>query len=254
MKRKMVLSIVLFVALLLLNAVSAQQSGDDLQQKAAAIKQSATENQAALRQYQWVETTQVAMKGEVKSTTQKSCHYGSDGKVQKVPMGEQQPQEEEKSGVGRRARRKEAIVENKKEEMTEYMKQAAALVQQYVPPAPDKIQNAVQAGKVSANPSAAAGMISLIFKDYHLPGDSMTLSINQANKQMTNLSVNTYLEKPEDAVTLNVSFAALPDGTSYAGQTVLDVTAKNMRVTVSNNNYKKSTALPAAGNFLSALP
>ena len=233
-------SIGLVVALMLAGVVIAQQGGDDLQQKMAAIKQSAAQNQAALRQYQWVETTQVAVKGEVKSTTQKSCHYGSDGKVQKVPMGDQQPQDDNKMGVGRRGARREAIADNKKEEMTDYMKQAVALVQQYVPPAQEKIQNAAQAGKVSVNPSPAAGMISLIFKDYNLPGDSMTLSINQANKQMTNLSVNTYLEKPEDAVTLNVTFAALPDGTSYPGQTVLDASAKNMKVTISNSDYQKA--------------
>jgi hypothetical protein len=240
MKKIGVYGIPFFVVLMFVSVAPAQQSPDDMQQKAAAIKQSAAQNQAALHQYQWVETTQVAMKGEVKSTTQKSCHYGSDGKVQKVPTGSQQPQEEQQSGGGRHGRLKAKIVEQKKEEMTEYMKQAADLVHQYVPPAPDKIQNAVQSGKVSVNPSAAPGLISLIFKDYHLPGDSMTISITQADKKMTNLSVNTYLEKPEDAVTLNVSFAALPDGASYAGQTVLDVAAKNMRVTVSNSNYQKT--------------
>lgn len=155
-------------------------------------------------------------------------------------MGDQQPQEQEKSRRGRHPRLKEKVVEHKKEEMTEYMQQAAALVHQYVPPTPDKIQNVAQAGKVSINPSATPGMISLIFQDYHLQGDTMTLSINQANKQLTNLSVSTYLEKPEDAVTLSVSFAALPDGTSYAGQTVLDVAAKNMQVTISNSDYRKA--------------
>ena len=40
----------------------------------------------------------------------------------------------------------------------------------------------------------------------------------------------TYLEKPEDAVTLNVHFATLADGTSYTAQTALEAKAKNIRV------------------------
>jgi hypothetical protein len=80
--------------------------------------------------------------------------------------------------------------------MTDYMKQAVALVQQYVPPVPDKMQAAMQSGNVSVNSSAQPGMISLVFKNYNLPGDSMTFSISEANKKMTNLSVNSYIDDP----------------------------------------------------------
>jgi hypothetical protein len=232
------------MALLLImhaSSASAQQSNEDLQQKAAAIKQAAAENQAALRQYQWIETTQVAMKGEVKSTSQKACYYGSDGKVIKTPIASpQQPQQEQKSGGGRHPRVKAKIVENKKQEMTDYMKKAAALVQLYVPPSPDKIQNAIHSGNLAINPSAGPGIASLIFKNFNLKGDSMTLGISQSDKKLVNLVVNSYLDDPKDAVNLFVTFATLPDGTSYAGQTVLDATAKQMKVTITNSGYKKA--------------
>jgi hypothetical protein len=58
----------------------AQESGNTLQEKLAVMKQAAAQNQAALHQYQWIETTQVSLKGEVKSTKQSSCFYGNDGK------------------------------------------------------------------------------------------------------------------------------------------------------------------------------
>ena len=54
----------------------------------AALKQSLAENQARLRQYEWVETTAVSLKGEEKSRTQKRCYYGADGKVQKTVIAE----------------------------------------------------------------------------------------------------------------------------------------------------------------------
>ena len=221
--------------------ISAQPSKDELQQKAATIKQAATDNQAALRQYHWIETTQVAMKGEIKSTTQKTCYYGNDGKVVKTPLASpQQPQQEQKRSGGRHPRVKAKVVENKKEEMTSYMQKAAALVQQYVPPSPDKIQNAVQSSNVTVNPSAAPGITSLIFKNYNLQGDTMTFGVSQTDKKMVNLVVNSYLDDPKDVVNLFVTFATLPDGTSYPGQSVLDVTAKQMKVTITNSDYKKA--------------
>jgi hypothetical protein len=240
MKKIVFYSISMLLLLIYFSPASAQPSKEDLQQKAAAIKQASAENQAALRQYQWIETTQVAMKGEVKSTTQKSCYYGNDGKVVKTAISSpQQAQQQQKSG-GRHPRLKAKIIENKKEEMTVYMQKAAALVHQYVPPSPEKIQNVIQSGNVAINPSAGPGITSLILRNYNLKGDSMTFSISQSDKKMMNLVVNSYLDDPKDVVNLAVTFATLPDGISYPGQTVLDVTAKSMRVTITNSDYKKA--------------
>ena len=43
----------------------------------------------------------------------------------------------------------------------------------------------------------------------------------------------------KDVVTLQVQMASLPDGTNYAGQTVLNATAKQLAVTTTNSNYQK---------------
>ena len=58
----------------------------DLQQKLAAAKQNAAQNQQALRTYTWIEKVELSLKGEVKNTTVNSCRYGPDGKVQKTPV------------------------------------------------------------------------------------------------------------------------------------------------------------------------
>ena len=73
-------------------ALEASHAGaQDLQQKVAAAKQAAAQNQQALAGYTWIEKTEVAMKGEVKSTKLQSCRYGPDGKVQKTPLSEPAP-------------------------------------------------------------------------------------------------------------------------------------------------------------------
>src|SRR6185369_2078392 len=95
---------------------------------------------------------EISLKGEVKKKEQKQCQYGADGKVQKTPLPgaappPSQPKQEGRAGRGR-GRAKEKIVENKVEDLKDYMEQVAALVHQYVPPDPQKIQAAQAAGNV----------------------------------------------------------------------------------------------------------
>ncbi len=177
------------------------------QERAAAIKQSLAQNQAALRQYTWVETTEISLKGEVKKKEQKQCRYGADGKVQKTPLpgaapAPAAPKKEGRSGRGGRV--KEKVVENKVEDLKDYMEQVAALVQQYVPPDPQKIQAAQSAGTLQ--PSAGG----LTVKDYAKPGDAVMIGFDPAAKKLSSYRVTSYVEKPkDDEVTLAVTFAAL---------------------------------------------
>jgi len=231
-----ILSASFLVMLLFAVGVFAQQEGGGLQEKLAAVKQAAAANQQALHHYQWTETTQISLKGEVKNSKQDLCQYGPNGQVQKTPLGGSQPPQQEE---GRRGRMKEKIVEHKKDEMTEYMQNAKSLIGQYVPPDPNRMQQAFQSGNVSIVPSPASGITELNFKNYVLPGDSMTLSFNTSTKKMTNLNVNTYMNDPKDAITLGVQFDSLPDGTSYPSQTVLNATAKQIQVMTTNSNYQK---------------
>ena len=66
----------------------------------------------------------------------------------------------------------------------------------------------------------------------------MAIDVDAKATLLSALSVATYLEKPEDAVTLNVRFATLADGTSYTGQTTLEAKAKNTRVVVENSGHR----------------
>ena len=220
---------------------TATAQGDSaMQEKLAVIKQAAAANQQALHHYSWLETTQIALKGEVKSSTQDQCLYGPDGKVQKTPTSQPQPQQQQESGRRRRGRIKEDIVEKKKDEMKDYMQQVKGLIGQYVPPDPGRMQQAFQSGNVSVNPSP--GMISLVFKDYVQPGDSMTLALDENTKKLASLNVNSYLGEAKDAVTLSVQFGVLPDGTSYPAREVVVAAAKKIQVTVTNSNYQNLAA------------
>jgi type II secretory pathway pseudopilin PulG len=205
-------------------------SSAELQQKVAAVKQSAAENQQKLHQYQWTETTQLTLKGDAKPPSQAMCQYGPDGKVQKTPLG---PPPAPPSG----GRMKQKVVANKKEEMQDYMGQVKSLLALYVPPDPQRMQQAFQSGKASVIPNASSGVAQIAFKDYAQPGDQFTLSFNAATKKISSVNVNTYLDEPKDTVTLAVQFASLPDGTNYVQKNVLDATAKKLVVTTTSSSY-----------------
>jgi hypothetical protein len=213
-----------------LGAALAQQPN---QERLAELKQSLAQNQQALRQYSWIETTQVSLKGDVKKITQKQCAYGTDGKVQKVDMA---PVSESSGRKGGPLKRK--IVANKKEETEEYMDRVAALVGQYVPPDSDKLQAAASAGNLTIQP--ASGVTTLTFKNYLKTGDTVSIGFDSAAKKMKSFNVQSFLDDPkDDAVVLKVNFASLLDGTAYPQQSTLDVKAKKMTVKVTNGSYKK---------------
>jgi len=133
---------------------------------------------------------------------------------------------------------KQRVIAKKKGEMQDYMGQVKVLLAKYVPPDHQSMQQDFQAGKVSLTPNPSSGMTQIVFKDYALPGDQMTLSFDTAAKKISSVNVNTYLDDPKDVVTLAVQFASLPDSTNYVQQTVLNATAKNLVVTTTNSDYK----------------
>ena len=206
-------------------------AGSELQQKVAAIKQSAAENQQKLHQYQWTETTQLTLKGDAKPAKQSLCRYGPSGQVEKTPIGAEAP-----APSGGRLKRR--IVEKKKEEMQDYMGQVKTLLAEYTPPDPQKIEQAFRMGNASLNPNPSTQTVGLVLKNYAQAGDQMTLSFDTATKKISGLNVNTYLNDPKDVVTLAVKMASLPDGTNYVQRTIMDATAKQLQVTTTNSNYQ----------------
>jgi hypothetical protein len=234
-------------ALALLAAVSLQArepqappAAGGAQDPVAALKQSMQQGMAKIRQYEWVETTTISMKGEEKSRKQNRCYYGADGKVQKVSLDQAAAPEQAQGGRGGRrggGKMKEKVVENKKDEMKEYMGRAAALIHSYVPPDPAKIQAAKDAGRVAMNPQAG-GKMRVTISQYLQPGDSLNIDMDPATSRLLGLGVNTYLDKPEEVVTMAVQMNTLPDGALYAAQTTLDVKAKNITVVIQNAGHK----------------
>lgn len=202
-------------------------------ERVASLKASLAMSQVVLKQYEWIETTVVSLKGKEKSRKQERCYYGADGAVQKVTLTPPPPEKKVRGPLRR------AIAENKKEELTDYMKSAVALVKTYVPPNPAQIQLAKDAGNVSIDMLEPGKRARLNFRNFVKPGDNLGAEVDLTSNQLLAVSVKTYLEDAKDAVTLNVTMGKLNDGTTYSKDVVLNAKAKTVTVNVQNGGYRK---------------
>ena len=218
-------------ALALVAAGPRLAAAQDLQQKLAAVKQAAAQNQQALRSYTWLEKTEILLKGELKTTKVDSCRYGPDGKVQKTPVVTPPPAEKKRGLKGK-------MIAKKTGEMKEELQQTAALIQEYVPPAPDRIQVVMNAGTASLA-QAGPERVAFVFPGYVKSGDALTITFDKAITALQQLDVKTWLEKPEEAVTFRVTMGRLADGTSHPATIVLNIVERKLEVRVTKSNYQK---------------
>ncbi len=207
-----------------------------VQERVLALKASLAASQAILKQYEWVETTVINLKGEEKSRQLNRCYHGADGVVQKIPVTTPPPPQQKRGLRGR-------IVAAKKEELTDYMKDAVALVKHYLPLDQARIQMARDAGKVSLTPLPNQ-RLRLTFTDYLKAGDNLALDIDLGNNRPLEAKVTTYLDSPKQPITLDVRFSALDNNATYVATVTLEAKAKNLKVDVQNSGYRRTGNQP----------
>jgi len=205
----------------------------EMQQKMAEVKQAMAMNKQLLAQYTWVEQVTISLKGEEKKQEHFQVRLGPDGKQQKQSL-DPPPQEPEHEG-----RLKRHIVEKKTEEYQDYADQIKALIQQYVPPDKDMLQQSYQAGNVmvGAEPGAP-GQYRVVISNYIKQGDNMTLVMDKAQKNVVSVSIATYLNDPSDAVNVSVQFAGMPGGPNHVSAETINGASKHLTIAIQNSNYQ----------------
>lgn len=226
------------VGLVVATLMAVAFSQDALQQKVAALKEASAQDKQALAQYTWVEQVTISLKGEQKKQEHFQVRLGPDGKPQKTSMDPPADPSSADSGSGRRGRLKEHVVEKKKEEYKDYADQIKALIQQYVPPDKDKLQQAFAQGNVTLGTvPGAPGAGSLVISNYIKPGDKMTIVIN--GKDIASVSIASYLDDPKDAVNDTVQFSRIPGGPNHVSSQTINGVSKQLTIAVQNTNYQK---------------
>jgi hypothetical protein len=220
------------LAVALFSSVSGIFAQVDMKETMAVIKTNLVQSKTNMKQYSWIETTSTWIKGELKSTKQNQCYYSVDGKLTKVATGNSD-QAKKAGGI------KGKIIENKKEELGDYIAKAMDKVNDYLPPDADKIGQIYAAGKTAIQILDPGKKFKLSFPDYIQKGDMLSISVDMGNQKLMALSVSTYIDNPSEKVTFDVTYNTLPDGTQYAASTTLVADAKNLKITIVNSGYKK---------------
>jgi hypothetical protein len=221
---------ILFSTVFLTGTVSLAQNQQMLD-KLMTLKTNQEANKQKLAQYTWTETETISIKGDVKDTKVYQVSM-VNGQPQKNLVSNQQAQQ---GGGG--GRLKQHVVEKKKSEFEEYGQQVSALAKQYTTPNPQALMQAKDAGNVSLQPGG--GTVGLVIKNYIKPGDLMTYTINAGTKQIQSVNVQSYLNDPSDKVTINATFAQLPDGTNHVASSLVNGVSKQLTVNDVNSNYQK---------------
>jgi hypothetical protein len=177
-------AVALALSFVLLSAISLPAQNEEMQERVAELKESMARNKQSLAQYTWKEQLAIIVKGEEKKV-QHFLKMGPDGKSQRTSLNTA-PQGQGDQGVAR-GRLRQRIVERKKEEFEDYAEQMKALVQRYIPPDRDAIQDAFSKGNVSFTPPGDEMKIAI--RSYVKTNDSMTIVFNRTQKQISSIKV-----------------------------------------------------------------
>jgi hypothetical protein len=191
---------------------------EDTQQHYAAIRAWMAQSMEQLRQYEWIETTVINSKGEEKSRKEERCYYGSDGVFQKEPV---------------------VVSSEPKKKLTETMQEAVGLVKSYFPLSGETMRQCKGMGRMSVIP-LTGGSVLLTFRGYYKDDDVLAVTLDTATHRLVTIRVESYLGKRKNAVTLDVTISALPDGTGYASQIVLVDNSEELNISVTNTGFRKT--------------
>jgi len=204
--------------LLLAGLLSAQVPGERL---AATM----AENARLLHQYTFKQRTEAKYKGEDKIVRTSQVRFDPDGKRQTTLIS--QTGGEEATGLGHR------IIQKKRDEMKEYVERLSALVENYLPPDPDKFREALAKAEIGQ----AGNQMALTMKNYVKAGDSLVIVADPVTRKLVRLELKTTLDKDPISVTADMAF--VPNGPSYPGVTKVKAPSKNLEIDISQYDFMK---------------
>jgi hypothetical protein len=224
-------------ALMLVALVGTAHAQGAAENQVAALKRTLAENAAAQRKYTWIETTEIALNGDVKETNSMSCRYvGGAPKPECTQIGAP-PQPKKVRGPLRKS-----IAKSKIADLKAYMDSVKTLVAQYVPPQQELIQKAQQRGDVAVAPNPSNSTFKVTISNYIQKGDAVAVVVHQDDNRLAMLNIATWLNDPSAAVSLDVDFTTLANGVSFPLKKVLTASAKGVVVTITSSNFALAVA------------
>jgi hypothetical protein len=196
------------------------------------MQQGAARNEQQLRTYQWIESTTLTINGRSMPAQQSICVYAVDGTVFKTPLEVQQVPSKLHGP-------KKHIVEKKKEQIQADVEEIQAIMQLYLPFNQMKFKEALLTGKIALEHDGT-NRNTIVLNDYAKLGDQLRLTLNSTTTQVDRISLETYLENSEDAMTVDVRFSTLADGTVYPALTSIKAPSKKLLIATADSSFSKT--------------
>ena len=209
----------------------AEDADPNLVVEVAAVRAEVDRNSVALREYSWVEHTEVLKKGDLQASTEFLCRYDSSGAVTRQPTGVGKEQKEA-SGISKRHKVR------KKADMQDYVERAVGMINNYIPPKPELMLTVLEDNNASLA-KVDAGRFEIRFKNYFQRGDALAFTYNTATKRLLEANIESTLGSPKDPVTLHAVFETLPDGVNHLATATVNANAKKVQVKLRNDQYQK---------------
>ena len=192
-------------------------------EKLAAVM---AENAKRLHQYTYKQRTEVLYKGEDKIVRLNDMRFGPDGKRQATLIS-QTGGEEPATGLGHR------IINKKREEVKEYVERLSALVENYLPPDPEKLRKALTTAEIVP----AGNTLALTMKGYLKSGDSLALVVDTATRKVKRVDLKTALDK--DSISVTAEMASVPGGPDYPSLVKIQAPSKKLEIDISAYDFVK---------------
>jgi len=210
------------------------QGTQQIQDHVDAIKHAAALNKLALSEYRWREQQTIRIRGEVRQQQVFQVQQAPDGQLTKTPLSASPTAQN--SGE---SRPREAVVEKATDEFERYAQQIVLLAQSYVQLDPQALLLAYRRGNVTLESQGIPGQFQLIVANYIRPNDSVSLVFSEAQRAIQSLRILSYIDDPQNIVTISAQFNRLPDGTNHVSNMLVNGVSKQLTVAIQNSDYQK---------------
>jgi hypothetical protein len=205
-------------------------------QQVVALKARLAEDQAVLRQYEWLETTTISIKDEIKLRQLRHCSYDVNGTLRKVPFNPAAPEYKRFKLYDKI----EINEENYNGELTKYMQEAVHLLHQYVPLNPNGIKAVADEGKLLFCVSDPGKQGQLTIRDFLVRGDYVSLDMDLVNNRPLSLKISSFLNTEGVPAFLSVTFGSLYGTATFVREAEFDARNIGLKISIKNSDFNKT--------------
>jgi hypothetical protein len=216
------------LAMLVPARAQAPQRSTETLQVLAAVGLQMGENMQALTGYTFQQRTAVQINGEPKGVTLVQIAFGPDHRPMATTLSS--PPDDVSGGPLMRR-----IKERKMEEAKGEIEQAVQLSNSYLMLNQESLQQLGRLAQVWMSPDGRS--VKLVASGFQQPGDQVTIICDGATKRQKETQVTTNIF--DGPMTIIAQYQTLSTGLNYNTQTVINVPAKGLQITINTYNYVK---------------